>query len=108
MNWNKPRRMVGRLFRARCTPLLIRILPCLLASIFAVQAQEVPTKHTNFDSSPWIEDFHQLLHALATHYANLEWAVNDRHMDLPALVQKTENAIQNAGSDTDARSTIQT
>ena len=45
---------------------------------------------------------------MATHYANLEWVVNDRRMDLPALVKKTETALQRADSDSDARTVIQT
>jgi hypothetical protein len=75
--------------------------------VFVVQTHDVPAKHDPFDSRLWIEDFHQLLHEMATHYANLEWAVNDRRMDLPGLVKKTEEALRIAKSDEDAQSAIE-
>lgn len=103
-------RHLGCFFGTKYAPLRLvsLLLFCLLAPICVVQAQEGTSKHGKFDPGPWIEDFHQLLHAMATHYANLEWAVNDRHMDLPALAEKTESALQHANSDSDARAVIQT
>jgi hypothetical protein len=103
--------MVGGLFRTTCVPLRPAgiLLSCLLLGpIFAVQAQEAPTKPNNFDSRPWIGDFHQLLHELGTHYSNLEWALNDRKMNVPDLRKKTEDALQNAHSDSDTRTAIKT
>jgi hypothetical protein len=109
-NWNKLRYMVGDLFRTIRAALLLAglLLPVLLTPILAVPAQEVPTTHNGFDSRPWVEDFHQLLQEMATHYANLEWAVNDRHMDLHDLSTKTEDVLQSARSDSDARIAIKT
>jgi Peptidase family S41 len=102
--------MVGGLFRTTRARLRLAglLLPGLLAPIFAVQAQEVLTKQNPYDPRPWIEDFHQLLQEMGTHYANLEWAVNERHMDLPDLGKKTEDALQHARSDSDARAAIKT
>jgi hypothetical protein len=40
---------------------------------------------------------------MSTHYANLEWAVNDRRMDLPDLRKETEDALQSAHGDADAQ-----
>ncbi|HEX8814831.1 MAG TPA: hypothetical protein VF753_04960, partial [Terriglobales bacterium] len=77
----------------------------LLWVLFAIPflcAQEAPSNPQRFDPHSWIEDFHQLLHEMSTHYANLEWAVNDRRMDLPDLRRKTEDAIQHAQSEAEA------
>lgn len=51
----------------------------------------------------WIEDFDQLLLEMSSHYANLEWAKDQRRTDLPHLRAETEEALQGVGSDTDAR-----
>jgi Peptidase family S41 len=109
-NRNRLRYMVGSSSPTNRAPLRRAgpwLLCCLLAPILAVRAQQAPTKLSQFDSRPWLEDFHQLLHEMATHYANLQWAVNDRHMNLPDLRKKTEDVLQNARSDTDARAAIE-
>lgn len=54
-----------------------------------------------------LEDFHQLLAEMSSHYANLDSAIADRRLDLPALRKRTELAIRNATSDADARSAIE-
>ena len=59
-----------------------------------------------FDTGPWIEDFHQLLHEMASHYANLDWAMEERHMNLPKLRKQTESALQRAQSEQEARQII--
>jgi hypothetical protein len=48
------------------------------------------------DREKWLADFQQLLNEMSAHYANLEWAVTDRHMDLPALRVETEKQILDA------------
>jgi Peptidase family S41 len=49
-----------------------------------------------FDSALWVDDFHQLLDELASHYANLESARDDRRMDLPSLRRSTEKDLREA------------
>jgi len=40
---------------------------------------------------------------MSAHYANLEWAVNDRHMDLPALRSETLSRIRSARNEDEER-----
>jgi Peptidase family S41 len=112
MDLNKLRYIVSSLFYPIYSCLRLAgmlLLPSLLlAPICAAQTREVPAKHDKFETRPWIEDFHQLLYEMETHYANLEWAVNDRKMNLPELRKKTEDALTNAHSDADAHSAINT
>jgi len=51
----------------------------------------------------WVADFRQLIDEMSVHYANLEWAVNDRHMDLAALRSETEDRIRSARSEDEER-----
>ena len=57
---------------------------------------------------PWLEDFTQLKHEMATHYANLEWAVSERGLDLQRLSGETEAAVKAAKTDAEARIAIDT
>jgi hypothetical protein len=90
----------GRLARlrsisARCLLLLAMVLPLLLGPKGSrAQSHEGPrSTEGHFDYQPWLSDFHQLLGAMESHYADLEWAVHDRHMDLPKLRQETEEKL---------------
>jgi hypothetical protein len=55
------------------------------------------------DPAPWLEDFHQVLSEMSSHYANLERAVDDRKMDLPRLRLDTEAKLRAATNELDAR-----
>jgi len=55
----------------------------------------------------WLEDFHQILDEMSSHYANLDSAINDRRIDLPGLKKRTEDAIRQAKSDDDAKREIE-
>jgi hypothetical protein len=61
------------------------------------------TQSTAFDPKPWLEDFHQVLSEMSAHYANLEWAIEDRRMDLPGLRRETEARLRETASEQDAR-----
>jgi Peptidase family S41 len=56
-----------------------------------------------FDAAAWVGDFQVLLRELSSHYANLEWAANERRMDLPALRARTEARLREAKSPADAQ-----
>lgn len=56
-----------------------------------------------FDRTPWLRDLAQVHEVLATKYANLEWVVLDREIDLPKLFADTETRLQKASSDAEAR-----
>jgi hypothetical protein len=86
-----------RIRAGRCgLPFLI-----LLACHSALGAQQAP------DTAGWLRDFEQLKSELAAHYANLEWAVSERRLDLRQLASATENAIRLARSDAAARTALQ-
>ena len=55
----------------------------------------------------WLEDFEQLKRELATHYANLDWAVAERRLDLKQLSEQTEARLRDAQSDAQARQAIE-
>jgi hypothetical protein len=58
---------------------------------------------SKFSPTPWLEDFHQLLREMSSHYANLDWAIEERRMDLPKLRVDTEAALNLAHDPTEAR-----
>lgn len=74
-----------------------RLLAFLGVVVFTLGAAPI------FDPNPWIEDLSQVREALATKYADLEWAVFQREADLPKLFADTRARIERAGSETEAR-----
>ncbi|MFT4113900.1 S41 family peptidase [Silvibacterium sp.] len=87
--------------------LLRSSLPLILLASFVVQplrivaqSDEVPPKPDGaYDSQLWLDDFHELLAAMASHYADLDWAIEDRHLDLPKLRADAEQGLRSATSD---------
>lgn len=81
---------------ARCLLLLAMVLPLLFGTKgFQAQSNEGPrSTEVHFDYQPWLDDFRQLLGAMESHYADLEWAVRERHMDLPKLRHETEEKLR--------------
>jgi hypothetical protein len=55
------------------------------------------------DPKPWLGDLRQARAALAEKYANFEWAVFDRELDLSKLFTTAQHRIETASSDADAR-----
>ena len=56
-------------------------LVCFVAAAVSVQSQSsqaIAPAVTQFDPQPWIDDFHELTSAMASHYADLDWAIRDR------------------------------
>lgn len=58
------------------------------------------------DTDAWLADFHQVLAEMSSHYANLDSAIDDRGMDLPALRKRYEQRLRDAKSDAEARAAI--
>ena len=56
-----------------------------------------------FDPSPWQQDFAQMKRELASTYANLDWAVSARRMDLKALAAEASAQLATAKSEEEAR-----
>ncbi|MDE2091931.1 MAG: hypothetical protein KGJ08_08535 [Gammaproteobacteria bacterium] len=75
------------------------------AGSFAAQPAAAPAQA--FDPAPWQQDFSQLLAAMSEHYANLEWAIKGRHMDLVKLREATQTKLSRAHSDAEARAILE-
>ncbi|HVI08862.1 MAG TPA: S41 family peptidase [Candidatus Binatia bacterium] len=61
----------------------------------------------SFDPQPWLDDFHQALSEMSSHYANLVWAVEDRKMDLQRLRIDTEAKLRVASDENNARRVLE-
>jgi hypothetical protein len=70
-----------------------------IALVFALA---VATAAHAFDAAKWRADFAQARQELARSYANLDWVVSDRKIDLQALVERTEQGLATAKSDDEA------
>jgi hypothetical protein len=70
----------------------------LLAS--AIQAD------TSFNRQPWLEDLEQVQAAFATKYADLEWEVFDRDLDLTAVFGRARVQLMASSSDSAARAAL--
>ncbi len=81
---------------------------CLLVPPLGLSA---PPSHafgqTSARSVSWLEDFAQLKREMAAHYANLEWAVAERQIDLKQLSEQTESRLRQAPNDNEARGVIE-
>ena len=85
-------------------------LMCFVAAAVSVQSQSsqgIAPAVTQFDPQPWIDDFHELTSAMASHYADLDWAIRDRGMNLPKLRQDTEEKLRHSGDEQSARDAMQ-
>lgn len=80
--------------RRRFTPLAV---PALMVALSMGAQAQVPNRQG------WLEDFQQLQQELSAHYANLEWAVQQRGVNLPQLREKTEERLRQAKSEKEAQ-----
>ena len=74
----------------------------LLRHIALVFALSAAIAAHGFDAAKWRADFAQARKELARSYANLDWVVTDRKIDLQALVERTEQGLATAKSDDEA------
>src|SRR5215471_2974170 len=86
-----------------------RVPGVLLAALICAASPQNRTdrRPVTFDPKPWLEDFHQILSEMSSHYANLDWAVADRKMDLHLLRLDTEAKLRAARDETEARRIIE-
>lgn len=80
----------------------------IICSIVVILAGCVGVFAQGYRSEAWLEDFAQLKKEMSTHYANLEWAVAERGLDLKQLSAETETKIRDAKSDGEAKIAIDT
>jgi peptidase S41-like protein len=59
------------------------------------------------DTTAWLADLSQLQHEMSTHYANLEWAVSVRGIDLRELSRRTADRLRSAATEAAAQRYIQ-
>jgi len=74
--------------------LLVRIVIGAVAVVVALAAWDVAT----YDAKAWRADFEHLKREMAQRYANLDWIVSQRRLDVRALDAETSAAIDNAHS----------
>src|SRR5271155_27309 len=82
-------------------PFMRRVLLLALAFLFAGSVGTFA--NPAYDPKPWLEDLAQMRAALSAKYADLEWAVFVREIDMSALFADTRKRIETGGSDADAR-----
>lgn len=74
-------------------PILASILWCRVAC-------------ARYEPDVWLQEFATLRVDLAAHYANLDWMVSYRKIDLPALTRETESALRAARTEGQARKAL--
>src|SRR5688500_6737890 len=74
--------------------LLRRALRGLIGLILLAAAADVLT----YDPQPWLAGYTRLKRDMAQGYANLDWVVEKRGIDLPALDRQTTTKLENAHS----------
>jgi peptidase S41-like protein len=78
--------------------------PCAPAVASSALSARVdpPDASTAFDPALWLEDLHALI-AMSSHYANLDFAIRERRMDLAKVRRRAEDRLHAARSDDDAK-----
>ncbi|HEX8251272.1 MAG TPA: S41 family peptidase [Pyrinomonadaceae bacterium] len=61
----------------------------------------------DFKTDDWLEDFAQLKREMSASYANLEWAIENRGLDLKQLSEQTESRLRQARSEPEAKKIIE-
>jgi hypothetical protein len=59
------------------------------------------------NTNGWLEDFAQLKREMADHYANLEWAIEHRGLDLKQLSERAETRLRQARSEAEAQEIVE-
>jgi Peptidase family S41 len=79
------------------------VLTFMVAALLATTAYAASPA---FDTQPWLQDLDTAREAVMTKYANLEWLVTEREVDLSQLFKDTESQIRNANSAAEARTAL--
>lgn len=61
----------------------------------------------DFKTDVWLEDFAQLKREMSSQYANLEWAVENRGLDLKQLSEQIESRLRQARNESEAQRAIE-
>lgn len=92
-------------------PSAIAAAPCAAAPKAAEAAVDAPKADAGasapgFDPAPWLDDLEALTGEFSSHYANLDYAVGVRRMNLAALKHRAESRLRAAKSEDDAKRAI--
>jgi hypothetical protein len=83
----------------------ISILLVLILWTIPVSAQ--PPAEQIFSATQWLEDFARLKREMSAGYVNLEWAIEERGLDLKQLSDETESSSRKARDRAEARQAIE-
>ncbi len=67
-------------------------------SVVALLALAIAWDVVSYDADAWLDDYGRLKRDMAQGYANLDWMIDKRGADLPALDRHTSDALRNAHS----------
>lgn len=84
----------------------MRALPRLALCVFLIVALPVPSRGQAVDTAAWLADFGQLQRSLSVGYANLEWAIGARGLNLREMSDSATARLRRAGSEDQAREAI--
>ncbi len=89
----------------------VEVFVCIVLTaggvVQALSNQSAACPSPGFNPRPWLEDFTQLTAEMSAHYSNLEFAIRDRHMDLPALRAETEAKLGRSCDEHEARRVLE-
>lgn len=76
----------------------------IVAVVLGIAAGSAAATEANpFNPKPWLQDLAQMREIFSDKYVNFEWAVFEREADLPGLFADTQQRVEAAGNDADAR-----
>jgi len=84
-----------------------RLRVAMVCSVLAAACAPRAAHSQQPDSAAWLADLTQLRAEMSAHYANLQWAVGARGLDLPALTSQTERQLASARTVPEARAVIE-
>jgi len=61
----------------------------------------------DFKTNVWVDDFTELKREMSASYANLEWAIENRGLDLKQLSEQTESRLFQARNEAEAKKIIE-
>ena len=79
-----------------------RILAAAAAAALLLAGAPAAAQAPAFSPAPWLADLAAARTALTTRYANLEWLLTERELDLDALFGRAEAALRGARSEAEA------
>lgn len=85
-----------------------RRLRALAALLFAASCGTAAQSNADSDAAPWLADLAALESGLARSYANFEYTLRERRIDLPAVDGTARTSLANARDDAARRAAIDT